>query len=103
MPTTKQWSKTKKNIQPGTSIKVGRANKGKLSQTGKGKLPFDNVPEGTEEVNICKNIHSMLLSGDNFFKEGKYTLVFGPKNWGYGQGKKRIISKGNNETVQIRL
>ena len=51
-----------------------------MDQIGKGKLPFDNIPEGTKEVNIFNDIHSSLLSGGKFVKEEKCTLVFGRKN-----------------------
>ena len=51
-----------------------------MHQTGEGNLPFNNVPEGTKEVNIFHDIDSPLLSGGKLIKEGKYTLVFGRKN-----------------------
>ena len=51
-----------------------------MHQTGEGNLPFNNVPEGTKEVNIFHDIDSPLLSGGQLIKEGKYTLVFGRKN-----------------------
>ena len=51
-----------------------------MNQIGEGELPFINVPEGTKEVNIFHDIHSSLLSGGKFVKEGKWTLVFGRKN-----------------------
>ena len=86
-----------KKIQPGTGIKVGCADKGIMNQIGEGNLPFENVPEGTKEVNIFNDIHSPLLSGGKFVKEGKCTLVFG-KKCTCGQGTNRRISKGNNET-----
>ena len=70
----------KKKIQPGTGINLGCTDKGITSQTREGKLLFDNVPEGTEEVNIFHNMHSPLLSSGKFVKEGKCTLVFGRKN-----------------------
>ena len=76
----KTMVRNKKKIQPGTGIKVGCADKEIMNQIGEGKLPFDNVPEGTKEVNIFYDIHSPLLSGGKFVKEGKCTLVFGRKN-----------------------
>ena len=47
---------------------------------GEGKLPLDNVLEGIKEVNIFHDMHSPLLRGGTFVKQGKYTLVFGRKN-----------------------
>ena len=70
----------KKKIQSGTGIEVGCANTGIMYQTGEGKLPFNNVPKGTNEVNIFHNMHSLLLSGGKYIKERKCTLVFGRKN-----------------------
>ena len=67
-------------IHPGTGIQVGFANTGIMHQMGEGKLPFNNVLEGTDEFNIFHDIHSPLLSGRKFVKEGKCTLVFGRKN-----------------------
>ena len=52
----------KEKIQSGTGINVGCSNNGIMSQTGKGKLPFDNLPEGTDNVNIFHDMHSPLLS-----------------------------------------
>ena len=72
--------KDKGKIQPGTGINVGCADKGVLSQTGKGKLLLDNVPEATKEVRLFHDIHSPLLSGGEFVVGGKCTLVFGRKN-----------------------
>ena len=51
-----------------------------MHQTGEGKLPFINVPKGTNEVNIFHDMHSPLLSGIKSVNEGKFTLVFGRKN-----------------------
>ena len=51
-----------------------------MHQTGERKLPFNNVPEGTDAVNVFHNMHSPLLSGEKFVKERKCTLVFGRKN-----------------------
>ena len=51
-----------------------------MHQTGEGKLPFDNMPKGTNAVNIFHNMHLPLLSGGRFVKLGKCTLVFGRKN-----------------------
>ena len=55
---------------------VGCANKGVMRQKAKAKLPFDNLPPGTDAVNIFHNMHSPLLGGGTFVKEGKCTLVF---------------------------
>ena len=63
--------RNKKKIQPGTSIDVGCADKGIMNQIGEEKLPFDYVPEGTKTVNIFNDMHSPLLSGGKFVKEGK--------------------------------
>ena len=76
----KTMVRDKKKIQPGTGIEVECADKGIINQIGEGKLPVDNVLEGTKEVNIFHDMHSPLLSGGKFVKEGKYTLVFGRKN-----------------------
>ena len=70
----------KKKIQPGTGIEVGCADKRITSQTGEGKLLFDNVSKGTKDVKLFHDMHSPLLSGGKFVKEGKCTLVFGRKN-----------------------
>ena len=60
----------KKKIQPGSDINVGCTNKRVLSQTGEGELPFDNVPKGTEDIQLFNDMHSPLLSGRKFFKKG---------------------------------
>ena len=70
----------KKKIQPVIGIEVGFVNTGVMYKTGEGKLPFDNIPKGTDAVNIFHNMHSPLLSGGKFVKEGKCTIVFGRKN-----------------------
>ena len=67
-------------IQPGIGIEVGCADKGIIHQMEEGKLPSNNVPEGTDEVNIFHDMNSPLLSGRKFVKEGKCTLVFRRKN-----------------------
>lgn len=72
--------KDKKSIEPGTGINVGCANTGVMQQKGVAKLPFDNLPTGTDAVEIFHKIHSPLLGGGKFVKEGKCTLVFGRKN-----------------------
>ena len=51
-----------------------------MSQIGKGKLPFDNLPESAEDVKLFHDMPSPLLSGSTFVKKGKYTLVFEQKN-----------------------
>ena len=70
----------KKKIQPSTGIEVGCANTDIMHQKGERKLPFNNIPDGTDVVNIIHKMHSPLLSGRKFIKEGKCTLVFGRKN-----------------------
>ena len=44
------------------------------------KLPFDNLPAGTEAVKIFHKMHSPLLGGEKFVKEGKCTLLLGREN-----------------------
>ena len=61
----------KKDIEPDTGILVGCANKGVMRQIAKARLPFDNLPPGTDAVNIFNNMHSPLLGGGTFVKEGK--------------------------------
>ena len=58
-----------------------------MSQTGKGKLPFDNLPKGTEDVKLFHDMNSPLLSGGKFVKEGKCTLVFRRKNAHIAKGR----------------
>ena len=70
----------KQEIQLGTGIDVGCANQGVMHQKAKAKLPFDNLPKGTDAVSIFHKMHSPLLSGGVFVKEGDCTLVFGRKN-----------------------
>ena len=41
---------------------------------------FDNLSEGIDAVNIFHKMHSPLLGGGTFVKEGKCTLVFGREN-----------------------
>ena len=72
--------KDKKSIEPGTGINVGCANMGVMQHKGVAKLPFDNLPTGTEAVKIFHRMHSPLLGGGKFVKEGICTLVFGRKN-----------------------
>ena len=59
----------KKKIQPRTGIEVGCANTGVMHQTGEVELPFNNIPNGTDEVNIFHNMHSPLLSGGNLSRK----------------------------------
>ena len=47
----------KKEIQQGSDINVGCANKRILSQTREVELPFDNVPNGTEDVQLFNDMH----------------------------------------------
>jgi len=61
-------------IPVGTGIDVGCANNGVMSQEGKGKLPFDNLPVGTEKVKLFNDMHSPLLSGGVFVEKGKCTF-----------------------------
>ena len=77
----------KQEIQPGTGIDVGCANQGVMHQKAEAKLPFDNLPTGTDAVNIFHKMHSPLLSGGVFVKEGECTLVFGRKNAHIVKGK----------------
>mmetsp|Transcript_2235 Transcript_2235/g.2563 ORF Transcript_2235/g.2563 Transcript_2235/m.2563 type:complete len:93 (-) Transcript_2235:167-445(-) len=56
-------------IRLGTGIDIGCANNRVMNQTGKGRLPFDNLPEGTKEVKLFHDMHSPLLSSD-FVKDG---------------------------------
>ena len=51
-----------------------------MYQKGEGNVPFNNVPAGTNAVNILHKRHSLLLSGGKFVKEEKCTLVFGREN-----------------------
>ena len=67
-------------LQPGTGINIGCANKRVLSQIGKRKLPFNNVPEATKEIKLFHNMHLPLLRGGEFVVEGKCVLVFRQKN-----------------------
>ena len=48
---------------------MGCANKGLMSQTEEGILPFNNNPEGAEDVQVFENMHSPLLSGGNLSKK----------------------------------
>ena len=50
-----------------------------MGQTGEGKLPFDNIPEGTDDVQLFNDMHSPLLNGEKFVKKG-CTLVFLQRN-----------------------
>ena len=59
---------------------MGCANTGVMQQKGVAKLPFDNLPTGTDAVEIFHKMHSPLLGGGKFVKEGKCTLVFGREN-----------------------
>ena len=91
----------RKTIHEGTGINVGCANKGLMSQTEEGTLPFNNIPEGAEDVQLFENMHSPLLSGGKFVKKG-CTLVFGRENAHVVKGKtgeiiKRIITKAEAE------
>ena len=52
---TKVWNK--KKIQPRLGINVGCADNRILSQTREGELPFDNVSEGTEDVQLFYDMH----------------------------------------------
>mmetsp|Transcript_16446 Transcript_16446/g.18975 ORF Transcript_16446/g.18975 Transcript_16446/m.18975 type:complete len:95 (-) Transcript_16446:778-1062(-) len=60
-------------IRLGTGIDIGCANNRVMNQTGKGRLPFDNLPEGTKDVKLFHDVHSPLLSGGKFVKDGKCT------------------------------
>ena len=42
--------RNRKTIHEGTGINVGCANKGLMSQTEEGILPFDNIPGGAKDV-----------------------------------------------------
>ena len=53
-----------------TGIEVGCANTGVMHQKGEGKLPFNNVPEGTDAVNLFHKMHSPLLSGGTLSRKG---------------------------------
>ena len=50
-----------------------------MSQTVEGKLSFDNIPAGAEDVQLFENMHSPLLSGGKFVEKG-CTLVFDTPN-----------------------
>ena len=83
--------RNKKGIQPGTGIEVSCANTGVMHQKRESKLPFNNLPEGTDAVNIFHKMHSPLLSGGTFVKEDKCTLVFGRENAHIVQGCTRKL------------
>ena len=61
---------TWKKIRRGSGINVGCTNNCKLSQTGEGELPFDKIPERTEDVQLFDDMHSPLISGGKFVKKG---------------------------------
>ena len=42
-----------------------------MSQPVEGELPFDNIPQGVEDVQLFYDIHSPLLSGGKFVKKNK--------------------------------
>ena len=72
-----------------------------MSQTEEGILPFNNIPEGAEDVQVFENMHSPPLSGGKFVKK-RCTLVFGRENAHIVKGKtgeivKRIITKAKGE------
>ena len=50
-----------------------------MSQTAAGKLPFDNIPVGAEDVQVFENMHSPLLSGGKLVEKG-CELVFNTPN-----------------------
>ena len=94
-----------------TGINVGCANNGTISQTAAGELPFNNIPVGAEDVQVFKNMHSPLLSGGKFVKQG-CTLVFDTPNAHILKGKtgdkiKKIVSEaeleGNNDDIVMTV
>ena len=81
-----------------------------MSQTGEGKLPFDNLPEDTEDAKLFHNMYSPLLSGGKFVKEEKCTLVFKRNNAHVVKGQtgklireimKQAEEKNNDDIVMI--
>ena len=72
MVITKKFKK--KKISQGSDINVGCANNGTLNQTGEGELPFDNIPEGTECVQLFNAMHSLLLVSENLSKKMQIML-----------------------------
>ena len=68
--------RNKEEIQAGTDNNVGCANNRIMSQIG-GKMPFDNLPKGIENVKLFHDMYSPLLSDRKFVNNGKYILVFG--------------------------
>ena len=98
----------KRKIQPSTGIEVGCANTGVMHQKGEDNLPFNSVSAGTNAVNIFHEMYSQVLSGENFVKEGKCTLVFGRENAHVIQGRtgelvqqimKQAVDKNNDGIV----
>ena len=71
--------RNRKTIHEDTGINVGCANKGLMSQTEEGTLPFNNIPEGADDVQLFENMHSPLISVGKFVKKG-CTLVFNQPN-----------------------
>ena len=90
---TKTVVRDPEKIPLGSGVDVGCANNGIMNQTGKGKLPFDNLPEGTRNVKIFNDMHSPLLSGGVFVTEGDCTLVFGRENAHILKGKTGEVVK----------
>ena len=86
-------------------INVGCTDKGLLSQTLEGEFPFDNIPEGTEDVQLFNDIYSPLLSGRKFVKKG-CTLVLSRRNVHVIKGStgeliQQIMKKQNKRIAMI--
>ena len=94
----------KRDIQSGTGINVGCANKGILSQTREGELQFNNVPQGTKDVKPFHDMYSSLISGGKFVKKG-CSLVFEQKNAHIVKGRtgelvKEVMKQDKQENIE---
>ena len=60
----------RKKIIVGTGVKVGCTNNNTMKHTEKGELPFDNISDRAQDVQIFDDMYSPLLSGGKFVKNG---------------------------------
>ena len=68
----------RRKIISGTGIRVSCANNSTMNQIEEGILPFDNIPDGAEDVQLFKNMHAPLLSGRKFVMNGCKLVLTDP-------------------------
>ena len=99
--------KNRRKIKKGTGIRVTVANEQVMEQIGSGELPFDNIPNDINDVQLFDRMQSPLISAGKFAKAG-YSMVLDKNSAKVVQGNTKnkiqsVMENAQNEDIVLSV